>query len=114
MTDVPRIAYVYSVPLIHRLGNTVRPLSPTHPPTHPPTSPPHQNHQQVYLPTHPPTHPLQVHEPDVLDTGQELQSLRKTLEESGRRLTFRAEVVSTVVQGSGWVGRQIYRGSLTL
>jgi hypothetical protein len=35
-----------------------------------------------------------VHEPDVLDTGQELQSLRKTLIESGRRLTFRAEVAT--------------------
>lgn len=53
----PRIAYLYSVPLIHRLGNV-------------------------------------VHEPDVLDTGQELQSLRKTLIESGRRLTFRAEVAT--------------------
>ena len=52
-----RIAYLYSVPLIHRLGNV-------------------------------------VHEPDVLDTGQELQSLRKTLIESGRRLTFRAEVAT--------------------
>jgi len=53
----PRIAYLYSVPLIHRMGDV-------------------------------------VHEPDVLDTGQELQSLRKTLIESGRRLTFRAEVAT--------------------
>lgn len=33
-------------------------------------------------------------EPDVLDTGQELQSLRKTLRESGRKLLFRAEVAT--------------------
>lgn len=33
-------------------------------------------------------------EPDVLDTAQELQSLQKTLRESGRKLLFRAEVAT--------------------
>ena len=33
-------------------------------------------------------------EPDVLDTAQELQSLRKTLKEAGRKLLFRAEVAT--------------------
>lgn len=50
-------------------------------------------------------------EPDVLDTAQELQSLQKTLRESGRKLLFRAEVatvrnfrflVRVCLEGSGW------------
>lgn len=36
----------------------------------------------------------EVTEPDVLDTAQELQSLQKTLRESGRKLLFRAEVAT--------------------
>jgi hypothetical protein len=33
-------------------------------------------------------------EPDMLDAAQELQSLRKTLKEAGRKLVFRAEVAT--------------------
>ena len=33
-------------------------------------------------------------EPDMLDTAQELHSLRKTLREAGRKLIFRAEVAT--------------------
>lgn len=46
------------------------------------------------MPVLPPGDGAESGELDMLDTAQELQSLRKTLKEAGRRLVFRAEVAT--------------------